>query len=78
MKNKINKDETPRERFKRLATLRTIAVIKRLQILGNCANRYVYDYDESDIEKIFSEIERCLRETKLKYKFQKKRIEFKL
>ena len=78
MKNQVNKKETQREKFKRLAAQRTNAIIKRIQILGNCSNKYVYEYDEADVEKIFSEIERCLRETKLKYKFRKKRNEFKL
>jgi hypothetical protein len=78
MRNAANREETPREKFKRLAAQRTNAIIKRIQILGNCSNRYVYEYEEADIEKIFSEIERCLRETKLKYKFRKKRNEFKL
>ena len=77
MRKKLESRETPKERFRRLATLRTQAVLKRLQILGNCANRYVYDYDESDIEKIFLEIERSVRKTKAKYLSHKKRDEFK-
>jgi len=48
--------ETSRERFRRLATLRTNLVLKRLKILGNCSNRHVYEYDEEDIDKIFAEI----------------------
>ncbi|MCX5997851.1 MAG: hypothetical protein NTV42_09670 [Chloroflexi bacterium] len=78
MRKKIGSKETPKERFRRLATLRTQAVLKRLQILGNCANRYVYDYDESDIDKIFLELERCVREVKAKYRQPKKGSEFKL
>lgn len=66
-----------RERFKRLATQRTITVLKRLQVLGNCANRSAYDYTEEEISKIFSEIERRVRETKAKFHFPKNK-EFKL
>ena len=42
------------ERFKRLATTRTNIVIKRIKVLGNCANRSAYDYTEDEINKIFS------------------------
>lgn len=66
-----------RERFKRLATQRTNTVLKRLQVLGNCANRSAYEYTEEEVNKIFSEIERKIRETKAKFHFSKNR-EFKL
>jgi len=66
-----------RERFKRLATYRTNEVLKRLRVLGNCANRSAYEYTEDDINKIFSEIERKIKEVKAKFHFPKKR-EFKL
>ena len=66
-----------RERFKRLATQRTNIVLKRLKVLGNCANRSAYSYTEEDINKIFSEIERRVRETKSKFHFPKNK-EFKL
>lgn len=74
---KIDKNETPRERFKRLATLRTNEVLKRLKILGNCANRQIYDYSEKDIEMIFSVIERKVKEIKTKFHFPKEE-KFKL
>lgn len=77
MGKKLIKDETSRERFKRLATLRTNVVLKRLKVLGNCSNRHIYEYDEEDIDKIFFEIERKVKETKAKFNFPKKR-EFKL
>ncbi len=59
--------ETPEERFRRLATLRTNEVLRRLKILGNCSNRQVYGYTEKDVEKIFSAIERKLREVRSKF-----------
>ena len=74
---KAHRDETPRDRFRRLATLRTNEVLKRLKILGNCANRQAYDYTEKDIDAIFSAIERKLKETKAKFHFPKEQ-KFKL
>jgi hypothetical protein len=72
------KNEDPRERFKRLATLRTNAVLKRLKVLGNCSNRHIYEYNEEDIDKIFAEIERKVKEVKAKFQFSKQKGEFKL
>jgi len=67
-----------RERFRKLAVYRTNEVLKRLKILGNCANRSAYDYTEEEINKIFSEIERKVREIKAKFHFPNRNKEFKL
>lgn len=75
--DKINKKEINRERFKKLATLRTNIVLKRLKVLSNCSNRSAYEYTEEDINKIFSEIERRVKEVKAKFHFPKNK-EFKL
>lgn len=72
-----NRNETSRDRFKRLATQRTNSVLQRLKVLGNCSNRSVYEYDEEDVAKIFSEIDRRVRETKAKFHYPKRRA-FKL
>jgi hypothetical protein len=63
--------ETAEERFRRLAATRTNEVLKRLKILGNCSNRQLYWYTEKDIEKIFSAIERRLKETRAKFHFDR-------
>ena len=70
-------NENKKERFKRLATQRTNTVLQKIKVLGNCSNRSVYDYSEEDVNKIFSEIERKIRETKSKFHFSKNK-EFKL
>jgi len=66
-----------RERFKKLATHRTNEVLKRLKILGNCANRSAYKYKEGEINKIFYTIDKKLREVKAKFHFPKSK-KFKL
>ena len=72
----MNQDQK-RERFKRLGVQRTNAVLQKLKVLGNCSNRSAYNYTEEEINKIFSEIERRVRETKAKFHFPKNK-EFKL
>jgi len=74
---KAHSEETKRERFKRLATLRTNTVLRRLKVLGNCANRSVYEYTEDDINKIFSEIDKHMKDAKAKFHFPKNK-DFKL
>ncbi|MCK4540444.1 hypothetical protein KAU09_04810 [Candidatus Parcubacteria bacterium] len=68
-----------REKFKKLAETRTSEVLRRIKILGNLANKSAYEYDEKDINKIFSAIENTTREMKSKFKVSKKNnYEFKL
>ena len=78
MDKSLLKNETPRDRFKRLAAARTNSILQRLKVLGNCSNRHIYEYTEDDIDKIFSEIERKVKETKAKFHYPKQKGEFKL
>jgi len=59
--------ESKQERFRRLATQRTNAVLHRLQILGHCANPQLYDYSEGDVRKIFLAIESEVKAVKAKF-----------
>ena len=74
---RVNDNETPEERFKRIATLRTNAVLDRLRILGNLSNRQMYSYSEQDIKKIFSAIDKQIKEVRAKFNSQKQE-KFKL
>lgn len=75
MVNKIS--DNKRERFKKLAVSRTNEVLKRLKVLGNCANRSAYEYSEEEINKIFTEIDRMVKDVKSKFHFINNR-QFKL
>jgi len=67
----IKNNEQKRDRFKRLATQRTNTVLQKLKVLGNCSNRSAYNYTEEEINKIFSEIEKKVREIKGHFHFSK-------
>ncbi len=73
----VNKNETPEQRFKRIAEVRTNAVLNRLRILGNLSNRQMYGYSEEDINKIFSAINKQIKEVRAKFNSRKEK-EFKL
>ncbi len=61
------KFEEKRSRFQRLATQRTNNVLKAIQVLGNCSNKSSYSYTTEEINKIFNEIDKKLKETKSKF-----------
>lgn len=71
------KKEDKKERFKRLAAYRTNEVLKRLKVLGNCANRSTYEYTPEEVNKIFSTIEKKAKEIRAKFHFPKEK-DFKL
>ena len=60
-------NESNREKFVRLAEARTQKIIDTIKLLGNCSNRYVYEYTEKDVDKIFSAIEAELKTAKAKF-----------
>lgn len=68
---RVNDNETREERFKRVAEARTNAIFNKLRILGNCSNKQIYSYSEEDIDKIFSAINKQLREIRAKFNSRK-------
>ena len=60
---------TKKDRFQRLAQKRTTEVLKKLDILGHCANRGSYDYSREEVTQMFLAIERKLNDVKTRFKF---------
>lgn len=56
-----------RTRFTRVATNRVQKIIDYLNLLQNCSNRNNYEYDEEDVNHMFDEISKALRDTKAVY-----------
>lgn len=54
-----------RDRFERVASNRVQKIIDTLNLLGNCANKNNYEYSERDVELMFKEIYKSLKEAKL-------------
>lgn len=69
--------EDRREAFQRLATRRTNEVLKRLRVLGHCANPQLYEYTEGEAKKIFQAIDKELKVVKMKFQ-NSGRTEFRL
>ena len=66
------------ERFKRVAENRTNKIIEQIRLLGNCANKSNYKYNDQDVKKIFTAIEAELKETKQKYQSKVNNKKFEL
>lgn len=56
-----------RERFEKVATSRVQKIIDMLGLLQNCANTNNYEYDDEDVELMFSEINRALKDARSAY-----------
>ncbi len=68
MVKKYIPNETKKDRFNRIATIRTKNILEKLRILGNCANRSSYDYTDDDVKKIFFAIESEIKRVKALFK----------
>ncbi len=69
----MEKKETNRERFVRIAEARTQKIIDMINLLGNCSNLYNYEYTQKDVDKMFGAIEAALKASKARYSEPKKR-----
>ena len=56
-----------RQRFEKVASNRVQKIIDFIRLLGNCANKNNYEYTDNDVELMFKEINRELKETKVLY-----------
>ena len=56
-----------RQRFEKVASNRVQRILDTLTLLQNCSNRNNYEWDENDVERMFSEITKKVKETKAAY-----------
>lgn len=66
------KEETKKEKFKRLAEARTTRVLDTLDLIGNLSNTSFYEYDDNQVKAIFDSIQSALNENKAKFRKTKK------
>lgn len=60
-------ENTKRERFTKVASNRVQNVLHYLDLLKNCANKSNYEYTQEDVDKMFSEITKALKDVKAVY-----------
>lgn len=60
-------DSAKRQRFTKVATNRVQKIIDYMGLLQNCSNRNNYEYDEEDVNHMFDEITKALKDAKAVY-----------
>jgi hypothetical protein len=65
-KPKADKNETPRERFLRLAPPRVDAALKKISLLGNLS-RSGYEYEPHEVKQMIVALEEAVAEVKQKF-----------
>jgi hypothetical protein len=60
-------EETAENRFKRIATARTVRLLNDIRLLGNCSNKGNYSYTKEEVDKIFSTIEKDVKRVKMMF-----------
>jgi hypothetical protein len=73
MEKTVERQETRAERFRRIAANRTNQIIKKLSLLGNCSNKSSYEYTEEEVSKIFSAIDKELRQARARFTFNRRK-----
>lgn len=53
-----------RQRFEKVAGNRVQKILDTFQLLKNCSNRNNYDYSEKDVEQMFTELTKALKESR--------------
>lgn len=53
-----------RERFEKVAAARVQRIISTLELLQNCSNRNNYEYSDRDVNLMFDEISKSLKEAR--------------
>lgn len=65
---------TKEERFNRIAENRVNSIIDKLRLLGQCASRNNYSYNDDQVNAIFTAINQELKLTRSKFNGAKKEI----
>lgn len=69
-----------RDKFVRLAEKRTVNAIKAIRVIGKLGNRAHYEYDDNDVKKIVSALNREIEalKTRMTTPGSQEAIDFKL
>ena len=57
-----------RDKFKELAEKRVSRALNDLRLIGNLANRNNYNFEQEDVDKIFSALDGAVRDVKSKFR----------
>ena len=73
VKHMSQKNENRRERFVRLANYRINEAINIIRKIGNLSNKSLYEYDDTDVNKMFSTIDKKMKESRYRFASKEKK-----
>ena len=56
-----------RERFEKVASKRVQKLLDQIELVGNCSSKVNYEYNDQDVEKMFSAIEEHLKQARSRF-----------
>lgn len=59
--------ESKHDKFVRIVEARTNKAAEMIRLIGNCANTGTYEYSEEEVKKIFTYLERELKNARNKF-----------
>lgn len=68
-------DDSKKADFLRLATKRLNKAVKTIRLIGNLSNKHNYRYDEKDVNRIFSVLDKEISMSKMKFSVMFRRDE---
>lgn len=72
-------DETPHDKFRRLAEARVNRALGDIRLIGNLSNRNNYDYTSEEVDKIFKALDSELKQVRVRFlEGARKESEFRL
>ena len=71
-KYKIRTKESKSASFKRLAEKRTTSDLKSLDLIANLSNKYYYEYEDEDVDKILTALRLRLKDVDKQFLDQRK------
>lgn len=74
----MDKIESKREKFVRLAENRMNNVLKQIELLSNLSNTRAYEYEQCDIDLMIKTLKNAINELEHTFKKDKKVKKFKL
>lgn len=60
-------DESPHERFKRLAEARVNRALNDIRLIGNLSNRNNYEFTGEEVDKIFRVLDTELKQARARF-----------
>lgn len=67
MKQTMTTEETPHDKFRRLAQTRVNRAINDIRLIGNLSNRNNYDYTSEEVDKIFRALDSELKQVRARF-----------